>query len=47
MADVERSVYFYKVEMLDDGQEWRRANVLKGLAALSGEKRMLALGDDA
>jgi hypothetical protein len=47
MADVERSVYFYKVEMLDDGQQWRRASVLKGLAVLSGEKRMLALGDDA
>ena len=47
MADVERSVYFYKVEMLDDGQEWRRADVLNGLAALTGEDRMLALGDDA
>jgi hypothetical protein len=46
MADVERSVYFYKVEMLDEGQEWRRAEVLKGLAGLQGEDRVLSLGSD-
>lgn len=46
MAEVERSVYFYKVEMLDEHQEWRRADVLKGLAGLQGEDRLLATGDD-
>ena len=45
VADVERSIYFYKVEM-DDGDEWKRADVLRGLAALQGEERVLALGDD-
>jgi len=46
MADVERNVYFYKVEMLDDHQEWRRRDVLRGLDALQGDDRMLELGND-
>lgn len=46
MAAVERSVYFYKVEMLDDSEQWRRADVLRGLQALTGEDRLLDLGDD-
>ncbi len=46
MSDVQRSIYFYKVEMADDASDWRRAEVLRGLAALQGEDRVLALGDD-
>src|SRR4051812_24302690 len=45
MADVERSIYFYKVEMAD-GNEWRRADVLRALDALTGDDQVLALGDD-
>lgn len=45
MAEVERSIYFYKVEMAD-GDEWKRADVLRGLEALTGEDQVLALGDD-
>jgi hypothetical protein len=46
MSDVERSIYFYKVEMGEDAGEWKRADVLRALAALQGEDRVLALGDD-
>jgi hypothetical protein len=45
MAEVERSIFFYKVEMAD-GAEWRRADVLRGLDALTGDDQVLALGDD-
>lgn len=45
MAEVERSVYFYKVEMAD-GDEWKRADVLRRLDALTGEDQVLALGND-
>ena len=46
MTTIERSVYFYKVEMRDDSEEWKRADVLRSLAALSGDDRLLDLGDD-
>ena len=46
MADVQRSIYFYKVEMADGGGEWARADVLRGLDALQGDNRVLNLGDD-
>lgn len=45
-ADVERSIYFYQVEMAPDGDEWRRAEVLRGLAGLQGGDQVLALGND-
>ncbi len=45
-ADVERSIYFYRVEMAPDGGDWRRAEVLRGLAALQGEDQVLGLGND-
>lgn len=44
MAEVERRVYFYGVEMHDGA--WRRADVLRGLQALQGEDQVLALGND-
>jgi hypothetical protein len=46
MADIERSVYFYNVEMLDQNQSWQRSEVLRDLAALQGDDRLLALGND-
>jgi hypothetical protein len=45
MSDVERSIYFYKVDP-DDPADWRRTDVLRRLAALRGDDRVLALGDD-
>lgn len=45
MADVERNIYFYKVEMAD-GDEWKRADVLRGLQALRGDDQLMALGND-
>lgn len=45
MADVERRIYFYNVVM-NDGAEWRRADVLRGLAALQGDDQVLSLGND-
>lgn len=45
MADVERSIYFYSVEMID-GDEWHRADVLRALDALTGENQVLSLGND-
>lgn len=45
MADVERRIYFYRVIMNDDA-EWRRADVLRSLAALRGDDQVMALGDD-
>ena len=45
MADVERSIFFYKVEMAD-GEEWKRADVLRGLDALTGDDQVLDLGSD-
>lgn len=45
MPDVERDIYFYKVE-IEQPEEWKRAEVLRGLAALTGEDRVLALGND-
>ncbi len=41
MADVERNIYFYKVEMAD-GDEWKRADVLRGLQALRGDDQLMA-----
>jgi hypothetical protein len=45
MADIERSIYFYNVDP-DDGEEWKRADVLRALDALRGEDRLLSLGND-
>lgn len=47
MADteVERSIYFYAVEMAD-GQEWRRVDVLRGLDELDEENRAMPLGQE-
>jgi len=44
MAEVARSIYFYKVEMHDG--EWSRREVLVGLDGLSGDDRLLGLGGD-
>lgn len=44
MDDMERRIYFYNVVM-NDG-EWRRAEVLRGLAALEGDAQVLDLGND-
>jgi len=44
-TDVERSIYFYKVEM-HDGHVWKRTDVLRGLEALEGEDQVIALGDN-
>lgn len=44
MAEVERSVYFYKVEM--SSGEWKRADVLRAISQLAGEDRVLELGDN-
>jgi len=44
-TEVERSIYFYKVEMHDD-QEWKRKTVLRGLEALEGEDQVISLGED-
>lgn len=46
MAEVERSIYFYKAEMVDDADEWKRADVLRALDALTGNDQVLALGND-
>lgn len=45
-ADVERSIYFYKVEMAPNGGEWKRAEVLRSLGDLTGDDQVLALGND-
>lgn len=45
MAEVERNVYFYKVEV-DEGEEWHRADVLRALDGLTGDGQLLALGND-
>jgi hypothetical protein len=45
VADVERRIYFYKVEM-DEPDDWRRAEVLRGLEALSGVDQVIDLGED-
>jgi hypothetical protein len=44
MAEVARSIYFYKVEML--AGEWSRKEVLEDLDGLNGENRLLDLGGD-
>jgi hypothetical protein len=44
MAEVARSIYFYKVEMLKG--EWHRKEVLEELDALTGDDRLLDLGGD-
>jgi hypothetical protein len=44
MAEVARSIYFYKVEMFQG--EWRRREVLEELDALTGDDRLLDLGGD-
>jgi len=44
MAEVERRIYFYKVEMR--AGEWKRADVLRGLQQLTGEDQVLDLGSD-
>jgi hypothetical protein len=46
LADVERSIYFYKVEMAPDGGDWQRTAALRGLDGLTGDDRVLSLGDD-
>lgn len=45
MTEIERSIYFYAVE-LPVGEEWRRADVLRGLDALQGDDQVVPLGDD-
>lgn len=45
MADVNRSIYFYCVEMHDD-QSWNRKDVLEGLDTLEGEDAVISLGED-
>jgi hypothetical protein len=45
MAEIERRIYFYQVVM-DDGSEWRRADVLRAIDALQGDDRLMALGND-
>jgi hypothetical protein len=45
MEEIERRIYFYNVVMNDD-EEWRRADVLRGLAALQGDAQVMALGND-
>jgi hypothetical protein len=45
VAEVERRIYFYGVQMRDG--EWRRADVLRALDGLSGDDRLLPLGDDS
>jgi len=45
MAEVERRIYFYNVVM-NDGAEWRRADVLRSLAALRGDDQVISLGND-
>jgi hypothetical protein len=42
--EVKRSIYFYRVEV-PDGQVWDRAEVLRRLDALSGDDRLLELGE--
>src|SRR5580700_4820429 len=45
MAEVERNIYFYKVEMHEG--EWSRKEVLERLNGLNGGDRLLELrGDD-
>jgi hypothetical protein len=44
MAEVARSIYFYKVEM--HAGEWSRREVLEDLAGLKGDDRLLELGSD-
>lgn len=44
MAEVARSIYFYKVEMHKG--EWSRKEVLEELDALTGDDRLLELGSD-
>jgi hypothetical protein len=45
VTNVERSIYFYGVDV-PDGHEWRRAQVLRDLAALTGDDQFFPLGDD-
>ncbi len=45
MTEVKKSIYFYKVEMAD-GQEWRRAEVLRRLSDLQGDNQLIDLGED-
>lgn len=45
MPDVERQIYFYKVEV-EEPDEWRRAQVLRDLDALTGAQQVLNLGND-
>lgn len=44
MAEVARSIYFYKVEM--HAGEWSRKEVLEELDGLTGDDRLLDLGSD-
>jgi hypothetical protein len=40
VADVERRVFFYKVEMTDEDDEWKRADVLRAQKALEDDDRL-------
>lgn len=42
--EVTRSIYFYEAEV-PPGQPWNRATILRGLDNLSGDERLLELGD--
>ena len=45
MAEIQRNIFFYKAEPPED-TEWRPANVLRALDALTGDDRLLDLGGD-
>ncbi len=44
MAEVTRSIYFYQVKMHEG--EWKREEVLEDLSQLTGDARLLDLGDE-
>jgi hypothetical protein len=45
LAEVERRIYFYTVQIQEG--EWRRAEVLRAIEALTGDERLLALGGES
>lgn len=45
MAEVKRNIFFYRVQV-PEGEQWRRADVLRALDALPDDERLLNLGND-
>lgn len=45
MAEIERDIYFYKVE-IEEPDEWKRARVLRNLQQLTGNNQVLDLGNE-